>query len=129
MKMATQPMRMKISTEFQTNLDPIDNRDSRVAIEVNQMVTPNGDGMNDFLFIRGVESAPVNNLRIFNRWGVAVYEASNYNNVNNVFDGRSRGRSTISVEEYLPAGIYYYIFEYETSEGRLTDNDYFYISR
>ncbi|MFS4416200.1 Ig-like domain-containing protein, partial [Maribacter sp. 2307ULW6-5] len=101
-----------------------------VAIEVNQMLTPNNDGKNDFLFIRGLENVRSNTLRIFNRWGVSVYEGENYNNQNNVFDGRSRGRSTLSVDEYLPSGIYYYIFEYETLDGETNvDNEYIYISR
>ncbi|MDO1511843.1 Ig-like domain-containing protein [Maribacter confluentis] len=99
-------------------------------IEVNQMVTPNGDGRNEFLFIRGVDQIRNSTLKIFNRWGVAVYEGENYNNQNNVFDGRSRGRSTLSVDEYLPAGIYYYIFEYTTLDGvNNVDSEYLYISR
>ncbi|WP_281540821.1 Ig-like domain-containing protein [Maribacter aestuarii] len=100
------------------------------AIEVNQLVTPNSDGRNDFLFIRGVENIRNSTLRIFNRWGVAVYEGENYNNQNNVFDGRSRGRSTLSVEEYLPSGIYFYIFDYTTLDGvNNVDSEYLYISR
>ncbi|MBQ4916313.1 gliding motility-associated C-terminal domain-containing protein, partial [Maribacter sp. MMG018] len=99
-------------------------------IEVNQMVTPNGDGKNDFLFIRGTENIRYSKLRIFNRWGVAVYEGENYNNQNNVFDGRSRGRSTFNVEKYLPAGIYYYIFDYTTLDGEhFVDSEYIYIDR
>ncbi len=110
-------------------LDPIDDTPDQ-DIEVNQMVTPNGDGKNDFLFIRGVENALNNSLRIFNRWGVAVYEGENYNNQNNVFVGRSNGRSTLSSEDFLPAGIYFYIFEYTTTEGeKVTDSEYIYISR
>ena len=94
------------------------------------MVTPNGDGKNDFLFIRGVQNALDNSLRIFNRWGVAVYEGDNYNNQNNVFVGRSNGRSTVSSERFLPAGIYFYIFEYTTTDGeKVTDSEYIYISR
>ena len=100
------------------------------SIEVNQMLTPNGDGMNDFLFIRGVESIESSTLRIFNRWGIPVYEGFNYNNQNNVFDGRSKGRSTVSVEDFLPSGIYYYIFEYTTFDGEsVTDSEYLYISK
>ena len=99
-------------------------------IEVNQMVTPNGDGRNEFLFIRGVDKIRSSTLKIFNRWGVAVYEGENYNNQNNVFDGRSRGRSTLGVDEYLPAGIYFYIFDYTTFEGESkVDSEYLYISR
>ncbi|WP_396637202.1 Ig-like domain-containing protein [Maribacter sp. R77961] len=101
-----------------------------LEIEVNQMVTPNADGKNDFLFIRGVEGIRSSSLKIFNRWGVAVYEGENYNNQNNVFDGRSRGRSTLSVEDYLPSGVYYYIFDYTTLDGEnKVDSEYIYISR
>ena len=100
------------------------------SILVNQMVTPNGDGKNDFLFIKGVRNAGNNSLKIFNRWGVAVYEGKNYNNQNNVFDGRSKGRSTVSEGEHLPSGIYFYIFEYQkgNSENN-TDSGYIYVSK
>ena len=100
-----------------------------LEIEVNQMVTPNGDGRNDFLFIRGVEAALNNSLKIYNRWGIVVYEGNNYNNQTNVFDGRSRGRSTISVNDYLPAGVYFYIFEYQKDQKNITDKGYLYISQ
>ncbi len=110
-------------------LDPTD--DTPVFdIEVNQMVTPNNDGKNDFLFIRGVENAKNNTLKIFNRWGIAVYEGADYNNQNNVFDGRSVGRSTVSSEDYLPSGVYFYIFEYQKdNEGDFTDSGYIYVSK
>ncbi len=113
-------------------LDPIDDStpEPDEAIEVNQMVTPNGDGKNDFLFIRGLDQVSSSTLRIFNRWGVAVYEGENYNNQNNVFDGRSKGRSTLSVDDYLPSGVYFYIFDYITTEGESkTDSEYLYISK
>ena len=74
------------------------------------MVTPNGDGKNDFLYIRGVRNFPKNSLQIYNRWGILVYEGSGYNNQNNVFDGHSKGRTTINAKESLPASVYYYIF-------------------
>src|SRR5690606_12038592 len=98
-------------------------------IEVNQMLTPNGDLKNDFLFIRGVENIKSSTFTVFNRWGKAVYEGKNYDNIHNVFDGRSRGRGTIRANEYLPAGVYFYIFNYETDEGRFTDSEYIYLSR
>jgi len=112
-------------------LDPIDDTPIETeSIEVNQMLTPNGDGKNDFLFIRGLDQVKSSTLRIFNRWGIAVYEGENYNNQNNVFDGRSKGRSTLSVDEYLPSGIYYYIFDYVTlDDENVTDSEYLYISK
>src|SRR5690606_8758068 len=50
-------------------------------IQVNQMLTPNGDLRNDFLFIRGVEKIKSSTFTIFNRYGKAVYEGKNYNNI------------------------------------------------
>jgi len=106
------------------------NEPQELKVEVNQIVSPNADGKNDFLFIRGLDKLRSNTLKIFNRWGVAVYEGENYNNQNNVFDGRSRGRSTLSVEDYLPSGVYFYIFDYTTLEGESkVDSEYIYISR
>ncbi|RDY58179.1 gliding motility-associated C-terminal domain-containing protein [Flagellimonas nanhaiensis] len=112
-------------------LDPVDDSPPPVDedIEVMQLITPNGDGDNDFLWINGLDKVRSNTLQVYNRWGVKVYDGTNYNNVNNIFDGRSRGRSTLSVNDYLPAGVYFYIFEYETDEGRFTDSQYLYISR
>jgi gliding motility-associated-like protein len=110
-------------------LDPTDDLPIEGRIEINQLVTPNADGRNDFLFIRNVELARNNSLKIFNRWGIAVYEGINYNNQNNVFDGRSKGRSTVNAGEYLPAGVYFYIFEYELNGQKITDNGYLYVSK
>ena len=97
------------------------------SIIVFELITPNQDGRNDFLFIQNVDKARNNSLKIFNRWGVAVYEGINYNNQNNVFDGRSRGRSTLKVSDYLPSGVYFYIFEYELNQRKTTQSGYLYL--
>uniref|UniRef100_UPI00359441E8 T9SS type B sorting domain-containing protein n=1 Tax=Pricia sp. TaxID=2268138 RepID=UPI00359441E8 len=76
------------------------------------------------------ELALNNSLQIFNRWGMPVYQGKDYNNQNKVFDGRSQGRTTINAQEYLPAGVYFYIFEYDTVNGQnTTDAGYIYISK
>ncbi|WP_298506247.1 gliding motility-associated C-terminal domain-containing protein [uncultured Maribacter sp.] len=113
-------------------LDATDDTPEIFEIEINQIVSPNSDGKNDFLFIRGVDGAVNNSLKIYNRWGVAVYEGNEYNNQNNVFDGRSKGRSTLSADEYLPSGVYFYIFEYQNKNDNLkqvTDSGYIYVSK
>ncbi|MEJ1223744.1 gliding motility-associated C-terminal domain-containing protein [Sediminicola sp. 1XM1-17] len=102
---------------------------SRGPIEVNQLVTPNSDGKNDFLFIRNVDLALNNSIKIFNRWGKAVYEGRGYNNQNNVFDGKSKVRATVGAGEYLPAGVYFYIFEYTFEQENITESGYIYISQ
>ena len=115
-------------------LDAVDDREPTVNPEaevlVIELLTPNGDGKNEFLWIQGIENFPNNSIRIFNRWGIAVYEGQGYDNQNNVFDGKSKGRSTLSREEYLPAGVYYYIFNYENlDKENITLNGYMYISK
>ncbi len=109
-------------------LDPKEDTDTDIVVM--QMVTPNGDGKNEFLWIENVDLALNNNLKIYNRWGMSVYEGEGYNNQNKVFDGRSKARATVNAQDYLPAGVYFYIFEYDTAEGsHITDSGYIYISK
>ncbi len=62
--------------------------------------TPNGDGDNDVFYIGNLVKYPDNNLKIYNRYGKMVYNASNYDNT---WSGTYLGDS-------LPAGTYFYIF-------------------
>ena len=48
-------------------------------------------------------------MKIFNRWGVLVFETKGYNNTDNYFDGFSKGRVTIKQQEVLPTGTYFYV--------------------
>ncbi|THD65648.1 tandem-95 repeat protein [Robertkochia marina] len=86
-------------------------------VYVHQLMTPNGDGQNDFLRIYGIENYPDNTVMIFNRWGVKVFETNGYDNALNVFRGISEGRMTISKNSMLPAGTYYYTLNYKTNSG------------
>ena len=86
------------------------------SLEIFNAVSANGDGRNDFFFIRGIEDFPDNNVKIFNRWGVLVYETDNYGG-NNVFRGQSEGRVTIKQNEDLPTGTYFYILNFPTNNN------------
>ena len=44
------------------------------------LVTPNGDGKNDYFVVLGLNKYPGSSLRVFNRWGSEVYQSQNYNN-------------------------------------------------
>ena len=72
----------------------------------NYYMTPNGDGINDFLVIEGIENSPSNSLQIFNRYGVMVYSKQGYANT---FDGISNVTSVLSRNKGLASGIYFYI--------------------
>ena len=85
-------------------------------------ISADGDGHNDYFHIESIERYPVNNLKIFNRWGVLVYEKDGYRNDTEPFDGHSNGRATINAGSKLPQGTYYYILEYQDSVGQTQKN-------
>ncbi|TRZ41772.1 Ig-like domain-containing protein [Robertkochia solimangrovi] len=96
---------------------------------VHQLVTPNGDGQNDWLQIDGIELYPDNSVQIFNRWGVRVFETSGYGQGRNYFYGISEGRLTISQQSKLPSGTYYYIINFKDENGyKHNKSGYFYIN-
>lgn len=86
-------------------------------LKVYNVITPNGDGIHDVLTIRSIENYPNNNIQVYNRWGILVFETTAYNNQNNNFDGRSRARATMNEDELLPKGIYFYILNYEDRDS------------
>ncbi|MBM1107958.1 gliding motility-associated C-terminal domain-containing protein [Aurantibacter crassamenti] len=88
-------------------------------LEVFNVVTPNSDGVHDVLTIRNIENYPNNDIKIYNRWGILVFETEGYTNQSNYFDGYSRGRTTVSQNEKLPVGTYFYILNYESVDGAM----------
>jgi gliding motility-associated-like protein len=90
------------------------------SIVVHNAFSPNGDEKNAVFIIDNIEDTacyPENTVEIYNRWGVLVFETKNYNNRDKVFDGTSRGRTTISQSSGLPTGTYYYILNYTSFDG------------
>jgi len=81
------------------------------VIVVHQGISPNGDGINDFLVIDGIQAYPDNKLMIMNRNGALVFETKGYDNASKVFDGRSNKTGQMQ----LP-GTYFYSLEY-TAKG------------
>jgi gliding motility-associated-like protein len=80
-------------------------------IKVYNAISPNGDGLNDALFIEYIsiiDEAKNNTVRIFNRWGDVVYEAENYNNTTIAF----RGLSTSG--DPIPSGTYFYRIDFRS---------------
>ncbi|ATA73340.1 hypothetical protein CGC49_08660 [Capnocytophaga sp. H4358] len=109
---------------------------AKVTITVLDEVIPynaisvNGDGLNDYFHIQGIERYPNNTVRIYNRWGVKVFETKGYDNVNRVFRAISNGRVTIEAAEKLPQGTYYYIIEYtDNNNKKHTKGSWLYIKK
>ena len=88
-----------------------------VDVVVYNVVTPNGDGVHDILTISGLEDRPINNLQIFNRWGVLLYTTKSYNTTGNFFNGYAIEKLSSGTEERLPSGTYFYIFVFEDTNG------------
>ena len=49
-------------------------------VEIPNVITPNGDLANDYFKIKNIEYHPNTSVTIFDRWGLKVFESTNYNN-------------------------------------------------
>ena len=111
-------------------LDPDLGETSVEKIKVINVITPNGDGIHDVLAINGIENYPNNTLKIYNRWGVMVFQTKAYNSAGNVFDGTSQGRVTVDSDRKLPAGTYFYVLDYGDQNGNTEQlTGYIYLNR
>lgn len=123
---------------FATNVNSeITNTD---LIVYNGISDGNNDGINDFFAIKNIRQFPNNNLKIYNRWGIKVYEADGYDaeplssglgEPTKAFTGKSEGRINIQEEELLPVGTYFYVLNYIVDErgGEKSQAGYLYINR
>ncbi|MFK8274022.1 T9SS type B sorting domain-containing protein, partial [Capnocytophaga canimorsus] len=77
-----------------------------------------------------IECYPKNKVRIYNRWGVKVFETESYNNKERLFRGISNGRVTVDADKKLPQGTYYYVIEYiDGSNQTHSEAGWLYIKR
>jgi gliding motility-associated-like protein len=74
------------------------------------LVSANGDNSNDAWIIDCIQNFPSNNVKVFNRSGVKVYEADGYNNVDVIFYGIGE-RGVYALGNDLPDGTYFYIID------------------
>lgn len=80
--------------------------------------SPDGNGMNDFWEIDGIENYPNNTVSIYNRWGDLVFKIKNYDNNINVFSGEANLKSKMGAGQ-LPSGTYF--FDIEIAESNNLD--------
>ncbi len=85
----------------------------QTAIQVYNGLSVNDDGKNDFLLIDCIDHFPGNNVKIFNRTGVRIYEVDGYDNGGIRFEGISNaGGGSLR----LPEGTYFYVIDKGTGE-------------
>ncbi|MFN5831751.1 MAG: choice-of-anchor L domain-containing protein [Bacteroidota bacterium] len=73
-------------------------------VVVPNIITPNGDGENQFLVFENLELFPQPKLEVFNRWGNRVYQSDNYQNNWSPAD--------------LNPGVYYFTLELGTIDPK-----------
>ena len=81
-------------------------------LEINNLLTLNGNNLNDFIVIKNIETFPKNEFQIFNRYGKLVWRGYNYNNLQNTFIGKSNVQGVYNSNDYLPTGTYFYVLTY-----------------
>jgi gliding motility-associated-like protein len=63
--------------------------------------SPNGDNVNDYFTIEGIQNYPDNRVTVFNRQGIVVFDKEGYrNDWNGTWNSKN-----------LPDGTYFYMFE------------------
>lgn len=67
------------------------------TIKINNLVSPNGDGINDTWTINNIENYPTNNVTVFDPYGQIIFSQDNYNNDWNLNSSE------------IPDGTYYYV--------------------
>ncbi|TVQ47026.1 MAG: gliding motility-associated C-terminal domain-containing protein [Saprospirales bacterium] len=72
--------------------------------------SPNGDGMNDVLYVRGEDIINME-LRIYNRYGQEVFYSND----------KSRGWDGVFGGEDMPAGVYAYFLKVECRDGMINE--------
>jgi len=79
----------------------VEDVDEKIMIDPLKGFSPNGDGINDFWLIKGIEAFPDNEVKVFNRWGNLVFETRNYDNNNVAWHGLANKR--------VPETTYYFV--------------------
>ena len=71
-------------------------------LELGNVITPNGDGLNDYWMVNGLPDYKGNSIKIYTRGGQLVYES--IGNYTKPFTGVFRDKE-------LPAGVYFYVID------------------
>lgn len=82
------------------------------SLNIRNVITPNGDGFNDFWLITGIEDFPETEVHVFNIYGQQVFESIDYQND---WDATYKGNK-------LPNGTYHYIVKLKNEEEYLKGN-------
>ena len=80
-------------------------------IEIYNAISPNGNGKNDYFYIKNADKYPNNSLRIFDRNGIIIYEENGYGIDNKLFYGKSNINYS-KTHFLLLLFFYFFLFRY-----------------
>jgi gliding motility-associated-like protein len=80
-----------------------------------EIFTPNGDGVNDLLIVKGLRNYPNASLKVFNQWGQLVFNSNGP--YNNDWSGTNIEGSGFKQGLTLPEGIYYYVLDHNRNDA------------
>jgi len=102
--LATDTVRIRIRKQ------PVNESD---CIVIHNVITPNGDGLNDTWIIDCIENFPDNKVEIFNQWGVMVKSFTHYDNSTQVWKGTNFN------DKPVPDATYFYVLTIKDQEPRM----------
>ncbi|MCY4779339.1 MBG domain-containing protein [Sphingobacterium sp. UT-1RO-CII-1] len=103
-------------------LEVVNDRGAKLPVRVHPAVSPNGDGINEFLRIEGIEQYPENKFVVFDANGAVIQRFEGYDNASIVFDGSKAGRP-------VPNGTYFYVLEVKIAGKWEYDKGYFVVRK
>jgi len=84
------------------------------VIQIPDVITPDGDGINDEWVITNIEKFGNNKVVVVDRWGSVVFEAHGYDNASVIWRGENTGGSMV------PTGTYFFYVEYVAGDAPIS---------
>ena len=78
-----------------------------IDCKIPNVITPNGDGENDYFYTNIADTYEDVVFTVFNRWGIQVYDSEHYDNT---WNGVNKGGGALN------AGVYYYVLTYNAGK-------------
>ncbi|ERI61267.1 hypothetical protein HMPREF1551_02736 [Capnocytophaga sp. oral taxon 863 str. F0517] len=125
----TYPIRYKIKSNaygIEKEVTVMVKVENDITLEFYNAISTDEGSPNNAFIIKNIQYYPDNNLKIYNRYGVLVFDKDNYTN-EEPFRGISEGRATLSKDSKLPQGTYFYILEYKAKGESLQKSGWLYV--
>jgi gliding motility-associated-like protein len=82
----------------------------KIIVDIAKVVTPDGNGINDYLIIENIEKYKENGIVIVDRWGSTIFKADGYDNDKISWKGTNQSGSL------APTGTYFYSMSIQYGE-------------